>query len=197
VKSLVAIVVIMAALAQAPLAAAWAPAAAAVRTLTGGQPYSEVSAAADGAGLIHAAIDINAPPKVVWMVMNDCRYISKLITSALSCRVLQGDAERNGWDIKETITKGGFFIPSIHNVYRSDYQPYTLIKFRKAGGNLKVEDGLWRLEPLNNGAGTRVIYENLVAADIMAPAPLVREGMRKDTAKVLVNLRNTTMALPR
>ena len=46
------------------------------------------------------------------------------------------------------------------------------------------------------GAGTRVIYVNLVAANILAaPASLVREGMRKDTAKVLVNLRRESLAV--
>ena len=168
-----------------------------MRALSAGQPYSEVSSAADGAGLIHAVIDVPAPPKLVWTVMNDCRVIQKLITSAQSCRVIQGDADHGGWDVKETVTKGYLFIPSIHNVYRSDYQPYSLIRFRKAGGDLKVEQGEWRLEALNNGSATRVYYENLVAADIMLPASLVREGMRRDTAKVLVNLRKEVLIYPR
>ena len=184
------------ALAAGP-AAAWAPDASAMRNLGSGQPYSEVAAADDGAGLIHAVIDIPAPPKTVWMVMNDCRYIRRLITSAIDCHVVEGDASRSGWDIKETVTKGNFFIPTIHNIYRSDYQPYSVIRFRKAGGDLKVEQGEWRLESLNGGAGTRVIYENRIAANIMAPAPLVREGLRKDTAKVLANLRRESLAAPR
>jgi len=175
-------------------ALAWAPSPSEQQALAGGHAFSEVAAGGDGAGLIHAAIDIPAPPRTVWMVMNDCRYIRRLIASAVDCRTLQGDADKGGWDIKETVTKGNFFIPTIHNIYRSDYQPYSLIRFRKAGGDLRVEEGEWRLEALNNGAGTRVIYVNLVAANIMAPAPLVREGMRRDTAKVLANLRRESMA---
>jgi len=176
------------------VAQAWAPNPAAVRALAGGQPFSEVSAAQDGAGLIHAAIDIASPPKSVWLVMNDCRYIKRLITSAQSCRVLQGDAERNGWDIKETVTKGGFFIPSIHNVYRSDYQPYSLIRFHRLAGDMKIEEGEWRLEPLDGGAATRVIYVNRVAVNLFAPAFMVRAGIRKDTPKVLLNLRRESLA---
>ena len=178
-------------------ALAWGPDAGQQQHLVGGQPVSEVVPGDAGAGLIHAAIDIAAPPKVVWSVMNDCRYIRKLITSAVDCRILEGDAGRSGWDVRETVTKGGFFIPTIHNVYRSDYQPYSLIRFRKAGGDLKVEEGEWRLEALNGGTGTRVIYVNLVAANILAPGSLVREGMRKDTAKVLVNLRRESLAVAR
>jgi hypothetical protein len=194
-KSFIAVVALVV-LAFPAAAFAWAPDAGQQRLLTGGQTVSEVLPADDGAGLIHAAIDIAAPPKVVWEVMNDCRYIRRLITSAIDCRILQGDAARGGWDVKETVTKGSFFIPSIHNVYRSDYQPYTLIRFRKDGGDLKVEQGEWRLEALNGGVATRVIYVNLVAANILAPAGLVREGMRKDTAKVLVNLRRESLAAP-
>lgn len=196
-KPLLAFAAALAVLVPAVAAAAWGPSAAELRTLGSGQPVSDVAAANDGAGLIHAAIDIPAPPRTVWMVMNDCRQIRKLIASAIDCHVVQGDAEHNGWDIRETVTKGNLFIPSIHNIYRSDYQPYSLIRFRKAGGDLKVEQGEWRLESLNNGTATRVIYENLVAADLMLPAPLVREGMRRDTAKVLANLRNASLSVGR
>jgi hypothetical protein len=195
-KPLIALVALVA-LALPRIALAWAPDAGQQRLLVGGKTVSEVFPGNDGAGLIHAAIDIAAPPKVVWSVMNDCRYIPRLITSVIDCRILQGDAGRGGWDVRETVTKGGFFIPTIHNVYRSDYQPYSVIRFRKAGGNLRIEEGEWRLEALNGGAGTRVIYVNLVAADIMAPASLVRDGLRRDTAKVLGNLRRESLAAPR
>jgi hypothetical protein len=174
-------------------ALAWAPTQSQQQALAGGQPVSEVAPADDGAGLIHAAIDIPAPPKTVWEVMRDCNLANRLVTSLTSCRVLQDDSA-HGWDVRETVTRGNFFVPSIRNVVRSDYQPYRSIRFRKAGGNLKIEEGEWRLEPLNNGAGTRVIYVNLVAADLMIPAPLVREGMRRDTAKVMVNLRRESIA---
>jgi hypothetical protein len=195
-KPFIAIIALVV-LALPPAASAWAPDARQQSALTGGKIVSEVLPADDGAGLIHAAIDIDAPPKVVWAVMNDCRYIRRLITSAVDCRILQGDAGRSGWDVRETVTKGGFFIPTIHNIYRSDYQPYSLIRFRKAGGDLRVEEGEWRLEALDGGAGTRVIYVNLVAANILVPGGLVREGMRKDTAKVLVNLRRESLSAPR
>ena len=60
--------------------------------------------------------------------------------------------------------------------------------------DLKVEEGEWRFEPLNGGRGTRVIYVNRIAANIMAPAMLVREGLRNDTPKVLMNLKRECMA---
>jgi hypothetical protein len=176
-----------------PALTAWAPPESASHDLAEGKPFSEVAPAADGAVLIHAAIDIAAPPKVIWEVMHDCRYAQKLVTTVTLCRILQSDPAHD-FDIRETVTHGNFFVPTISNIVREDYQPYQLVKFRKVGGNLKVEEGEWRLIPLQGGV-TRVTYENLVGADILAPAPLVREGMKRDTAKVLVNLQRESVSI--
>jgi hypothetical protein len=172
---------------------AWAPAAAAEKDLRGGHPVSEVEAAPDGAVLIHAAIDIPVPPKVVWGVMNDCNKANRLVVTVTSCRILQSDPA-HGTEVRETVTRGNLIVPTIHNVVREEMQPYSLIHFKKAGGDLKQEEGEWRLVALDGGSGTRVIYENLVGADILAPAPLVRAGMRRDTAKVMLNLKRECIA---
>ncbi len=179
----------LAALAGAAIAAPpWSPDAATDAQLNRGQAWAEVVPAADGAGVIHAAIDINAPPAKVWRVMTDCAYAKRLVVTVTSCKVLHADPS-GAWDVREQVTSGNLFMPQIDNVFRSDYQPYTRISFRKVGGNLKTEDGVWLLQPLNGGAGTRVIYINHIAANIMAPAALVRAGMKSDTPKVLMNLR--------
>jgi hypothetical protein len=171
----------------------WSPNAQVQRLLAHGQAWAEVLPDAGGAALIHAAVDIAAPPKAVWSVMLDCRMAAKLVTTVTSCKVMQGDP-RSGWDVREQVTKGSLFMPTLHNIFRSDYQPYSVIRFRKAGGDLKVEDGEWLLQPLNGGTGTRVIYINHVDANILAPAGLVRAVMRRDTPKVMVNLRRESLA---
>jgi hypothetical protein len=186
----VPILVAMAVLA-ATRAIAWEPGAEAQATLRAGGAYADVEAEPQGVGLIHAAVDIDATPRVVWRVMTDCRETPKLIASASPCRVLSSGP---GWDVREQVTRGGLFTPTIRNIYRSDYQPFGLIGFHRVGGDLKVEDGEWRLEPLNGGRATRVIYVNRVAANILAPAVLVRAGLRNDTPKVLLNLRREAMA---
>jgi hypothetical protein len=172
-------------------AMAWEPGTDAQPTLRAGGAYADVDAEPEGVGLIHGVVDIPAPPRVVWRVMTDCRETPKLIASAAPCRVLSSGP---GWDVREQVTRGGLFVPTIHNIYHSDYQPFTLIRFHKVGGDLKVEDGEWRLEPLNGGRATRVIYINRIAANILAPAALVRAGLRNDTPKVLMNLRRESMA---
>jgi hypothetical protein len=126
--------------------------------------------------------------------MTDCRLASKLVVTVTSCKVLQSDPNAR-WDVREQVTRGGLFFPSIHNVFRSDYQPYSLIRFHRLSGDLKIEEGEWRLEPLAGGAGTRVTYINRVAVNLFAPAFMVRAGIKRDTPKVLMNLRRESVAV--
>ena len=191
-KSL-ALPVLLALSALAGPVAAWTVPGSAEAELHSGKAWAEVQPAPGGLALIHGAVDIPAPAKTVWRVMNDCRLLPRLITTTIGCRVLQADPAHHT-DVRETVTRGSLFLPTLHNVVREDFQPYSSIRFAKAGGDLKAEQGEWRLEPIDGGAGTRVVYENLVGADIVAPAGLVRTGMRRDTAKVLGNLRRESLA---
>ena len=188
-----AVVVLAIVAAPACPAFAWAPDQRVEKTLAQGQAWAEVLPDTDGAGLIHAAIDIAAPPKTVWSVMTDCRLAAKLVATVTSCKVLQSDPQAR-WDVREQVTRGGLFFPALHNVYRSDYQRYSLIRFHRLSGDLKIDEGEWRLEPLDGGAGTRVIYVNRVAVNLFAPAFLVRAGIKNDTPKVLMNLRRESLA---
>ncbi|MDO9335295.1 MAG: SRPBCC family protein [Caulobacter sp.] len=153
------------------------------KTLSAGNPWVTVSQAGEAAA-IHGAIDIDASPQKVWAVLVDCAQARKVIANLTVCRVTQ---KGPGWDVREQVSQGNMFVPTIRNLVRADYTPYSRITFRKVGGDLKTMQGEWRLEA--RGKGTRVIYENRVAADIKLPAEVVRAGMKTDCGKVLVNLR--------
>ena len=63
------------------------------------------------------------------------------------------------------------------------------IRFKLVGGDLKVEQGEWKLQALGDGRRTRVFYDNRLAVDWPVPKALIREALRKDTPKVLMNLK--------
>ena len=171
----------------APAALAWTPTGEATATLAAGRPWVSVTVDPAGeAALIRAAIDISAPPEQVWAAMIDCRNARAMVSNVASCKILSRGAS---WDIREHVTQGGALIPAIRNVFRSDYEPYRRIRFHRVDGDLKAMNGEWGLIPLNGGRGTRVTYENHLSVRILAPAALVRAGLRKDTPKVLENLR--------
>ena len=176
------------ALLVAPLAAqAWTPTGEATAALVAGRPWVSVTVDPDrDAALIRAAIDIPAPPEKVWAAMIDCRNARAMVANVTGCRIL---SRGPGWDIREHVTQGGTLIPSIRNVFRSDYEPHRRIRFQRVDGDLKAMQGEWGLIALDGGRGTRVTYENHLSVRIFAPPALVRAGLRKDTPKVLENLR--------
>lgn len=160
------------------------------KSLKAGLPWISVTLDPDGESAnIHAAIDIPAPAERIWKMMTDCRYAARLVSNVTECRILKQGA---GWDIREHVTKGNLFLPTLRNVFRSDYEPYRRIKFHRVDGDLKVMQGEWGLTPFSAGKWTRVTYENRLSARILAPAVAVRAGLRKDTPKVLVNLRTVS-----
>ena len=157
--------------------------------LNRGEAYAEVTPDPDGvAGHVRAVIDIDAPVQRVWRAMTDCAAAKAMITTLTGCRVIEGDQAR-GWDIREHITRRNLVFPGMRIVFRSDYEPFTLIRFRLVEGDLKVQQGEWRLQALDGGRRTRVFYENRLAVDWPVPKSLMREALRRDTPKVLMNLR--------
>lgn len=164
--------------------------AEASKPLKAGLPWISVTLDPDGESAnIHAAIDIPAPAERIWKMMTDCKYASRLVANVTECRILKQGA---GWDIREHITKGNMLLPTLRNVFRSDYEPYKRIKFHRVDGDLKIMEGEWGLAAFNAGKWTRVTYENKLSARILAPPIVVRAGLRKDTPKVLVNLRTVS-----
>jgi uncharacterized protein YndB with AHSA1/START domain len=157
--------------------------------LARGEAYAEVSPDPDGiSGRVRAVVDIDASPELVWKVMTDCATAGKLMTNLASCKVLSGD-QRRGWDVREHVTRRNLIFPGMRIVFRSDYEPVSRIRFRLVEGDLKVEQGEWRLQPLADGKGTRVFYDNRLAVDWPVLKSMMREALRKDTPKVLSNLR--------
>ncbi|MFZ5670811.1 MAG: SRPBCC family protein [Pseudomonadota bacterium] len=158
----------------------------AVAALGAGQPWAEVTLDPAGdAALIRAAIDISAPPDRIWRAMTDCGSTLRMVTSIVQCRVVRAGP---GWDIREHVTKSGPLLPSFRYLVRSDYEQLRRIRFRRLEGDVKRLDGEWELISLSGGR-TRVIYENHLSAPILAPAFMVRAKLRRDTPKVLENLR--------
>lgn len=171
---------------------AWEPPAEAQNTLASGKPWDEVLPDGHGAGIIHAAIDIAAPPSTVWAILTRCGG-AHLAATMKSCKVIQGD-QNIGWDVRERITKGSLFTPSIRDVIYTQYIAPLSVRFHRVGGDLKTEEGETRLEPIDGGAATRVVYVNRIALNTVLPEAILRAAMRHATPEVLVNLQRNSLA---
>ena len=170
----------------------WSPPAAAETVLDAGRPFVEVLAEPDDRhGIIHSAIDIPAPRERVWRVMTDCSRTQTLMR--MSCRIVSGDM-RAGSDVREQVTSRNFIFPPMHNLVRIDYTAPSLMRFRRTGGDFRTLEGEWRLVPIDNGAGTRVIYVSRVAVNLPIPSALMRQSLRRDVPQMLLVLRRETMS---
>ncbi len=151
-----------------------------------GEPWMDVRHDAD-ATLIRAGVDIAAPPEVVWRVIHDCAYASRLMEKLRSCKVLE---KGDGWDVREHVIKPNI-LPPVRTVVRSEYDPPRGVRFRQVGGDVKGQQGRWRLEAIPGG--TRATYENRIVLGLPVVEPLFRAAIRAEGPRGLVNLRRTCL----
>ncbi len=157
------------------------------RMLESGGVHAEVwrdNTRDDDAMDVFSAVDITASPEVIWGVMTDCDRSLQIVDKMKSCRILeQGD----GWDIREQKLRSGFITTT--SVFRSDYDFPRTIQISKAGGDMEVQEGVWRLEPLGDGV-TRVSYRAASCPSFPVPSGMLKRAMRKDVPEILRRLRD-------
>ncbi len=181
------------ALAAGP-ARAWTPSAAALAQLRQGAVVAEVAGDLRRGAVVHGAVEIAASPTKIWRLITDCARAPRLAPSVRSCRIIERDPEGR-WDVREMVLRYGFLFMRVRSRFRSDFDPERRISFTcVAGGDFRACTGEWRLEPLDGGARTRVIYENTATADLPAPGALVRTVLRMDVPAALRALRSEAQA---
>lgn len=154
-------------------------------------PPPSVQVTSDGpAAVVHATMEVAAPPAVVWKALTDPASIVRVMVSVKSVRVLQSDSAGR-WEVREQVTKGGL-APSLRVVTRAEFQPNVSMRFHRIDGDLKQLDGEWKLTPLDGGAHTAMTYDSRMTPPIAAPAFIVRSALRKDTIQSMTNLRDAS-----
>jgi uncharacterized protein YndB with AHSA1/START domain len=152
-----------------------------------------VQVTSDGsAAVVHATLEIAAPPAVVWKNLTDPAAIVRVMVSVKSIKILSSDPAGH-WEVREQITKGGL-APSLRVVTRAEFQPYTTLRFHRIDGDIKQLDGVWKLTPLDGGARTAATYDSRMTPPAGAPAFIVRAALRKDTTDSLTNLQSASEA---
>lgn len=169
-------------------AAEWTPPAEAVARLERGEVHADVMTDPGGAdGLVHGAVDIDAPPAVVWGAILDCGRAGRMAPGIRSCRITERDPAGR-WDVREMTVQWAPLTPIFRTVFRSEFDPGRRIRFRCVSGDVRFCEGLWRLEPLGRDR-TRVVYENRASSPLSAPALVTRAAMRRDVARALKALK--------
>ena len=146
----------------------------------------------DGALDVFGAIDVDASPQEIWNLMTDCTRGMELVKGMLSCTVLETEPG-GAADIREQVFTLGFLMPNAKTRFRSVYEPYKNITIRRTGGDMRIQDAVWSLTPQANGL-TRVSYRGTILLKFPVPGPLIKRATRKDTPKIMQNIKRVAEA---
>jgi uncharacterized membrane protein len=141
--------------------------------------------------VVHASIDIAAPPAIVWAVIIDCNRAPKFVPNMESCRIVDRDPAKR-WELRETVLNI-MLLPRIRSLSRNEFEPLRRMAFKRAGGDARIADGDWRLEPLAKGKATRLHYSAVLALNYSVPRFLVENAAARDFPTLLKGIERESL----
>jgi len=147
-------------------------------------------------GRIAAAIRINAPPESIWSVLTDCEHASAFVPGLKRCRLIEHAAD-GSHDLIEHEVKYSWLMPTIRCVLRANYQRPLRLDFHRIDGDMREEEGSWRLERQAGSRATIVEYRLYVDPGFWIPQALVRHSLRVELPAALAALRSRVEAAAR
>jgi ribosome-associated toxin RatA of RatAB toxin-antitoxin module len=140
--------------------------------------------------VIHASINIEAPPSIVWNVVTDCNRAPKYVPNMESCRIVQ--REPRGVQIRESI-HNVMLLPRIRSLSRVEFDKDRRMSFTKAGGDMRIAEGEWRLDPLDKGKATRLRYDAVLALNIAVPDFMIENIANRDVPALMKNIERESL----
>jgi ribosome-associated toxin RatA of RatAB toxin-antitoxin module len=141
--------------------------------------------------VIHASIDIEAPPSIVWNVVTDCNRAPKYVPNMESCRIVERDP-RGRWQVRESV-HNVMLLPRIRSLTRVELDMGRRMSFKNAGGDLRIAEGEWRIEPLQKGKATRLSYNATLATNISVPRFMAENIAGRDVPALMKNIEHESL----
>lgn len=142
--------------------------------------------------VVHASIDIEAKPATVWAVISDCDRAPKFVPNMESCRIVDRDP-RDRWQVRETLLNITL-LPRIRSLSRLEFDKDRRITFKQAGGgDMRIAEGEWRVEPLAKGTATRLRYDAVLALNMAVPRFLVENIANRDVPALMKNIERDSL----
>jgi hypothetical protein len=139
-------------------------------------------------GRVRAAVMIHAQRETVWQLLRDCESAPAYVPGLRRCHRI--DAAPDGsWETLEHVMKYNWLMPPARSVLRLEYHSWQ-IDFHRLSGDMKAEEGSWRVQRTDDDTATLVEYEVWVDPGFWVPAPIVRASLRHELPAALLALRN-------
>lgn len=133
---------------------------------------------------VSARGEVAAAPAAVWRVLTDYDRMDEYVPDLKQARVLSRSGDR------AVIEQFGsahflFFRRDIHLVVQAHEQPMSQIDISLVGGDMKVYICSWRLVPVPETGGTRILYNGTMAPKFYVPGFLGSNLIRSDIEKMI------------
>ena len=133
---------------------------------------------------VTAGGEVAASPADVWRILTDYDRMAEFVPDMHSARVLSrsGDTavvEQLG------VAHFLFFRRAIRLVVQVREQPISQIDISLVDGDMKVYNCTWKLVPVPDTGGTRVIYSGALAPKFYVPGMLGSNLIRADIARMM------------
>ena len=142
--------------------------------------------------VIKLAVDIAAPPQVIWEILTACQIAPEYVPNVQSCRKLEV-LDKGRAELFVQVIKPVFFIPSFEHVFKLEYTPYTRIDVHRVSGPIAHMDGSWWLLPQKDGH-TLLVYNLALDPGFPIPRFFVRATLKRDAPRVLSAIRERAEA---
>jgi ribosome-associated toxin RatA of RatAB toxin-antitoxin module len=133
---------------------------------------------------VSARGEVAANPAAVWRILTDYDRMAEFVPDLHSTRVLErrGDqaiVEQRG------VAHFLFFRREIRLLVQVREQPMSQIDISLVDGDMTVYNCVWRLVPVPETGGTRVVYSGVLAPKFYVPAMLGANLIRADLARMM------------
>jgi hypothetical protein len=108
-----------------------------------------------------------------------------------SCRVVEREPHGR-WQVRESI-HNVMLLPRIRSVSRVEMDNGRRMSIKNAGGDMRIAEGEWRLEPLDNGKATRLRYDAVLAINISVPSFMVENIAGRDVPALMKNIERESL----
>jgi len=139
-------------------------------------------------GTVRAAMLVDAPPALVFEMMNRCVDALQYVPHLKECRIREHAADMS-WEMVEHEIDLGWYAPRIRYVLRADIVAGQSIAFRQVSGDFKANHGIWELEPADSGNSTLLRYRVYIDPPGFVPTWLARSTFKRELPQMLAELR--------
>jgi ribosome-associated toxin RatA of RatAB toxin-antitoxin module len=133
---------------------------------------------------VSARGEVAAKPAAVWRILTDYDRMAEFVPDLHSTRVLERSGDQAIVE-QRGVAHFLFFRREIRLLVQVREQPMSRIDISLVDGDMAVYNCTWRLVPVPETGGTRIVYSGALAPKFYVPAMFGENLIRADVARMM------------